>query len=176
MNSHQEWHLDTRHIGRRVLCFERTDSTNDRAAELAADPANHGVVILAREQTAGRGQHGRSWQCSADDGVLMSILLYPPAALRRPAILTAWAAVSVCEMILQATDIQAKIKWPNDVLIRGRKVCGILVESKVQSLKSEGPQFAVVVGIGLNINQGAAVFTAPGLEHGTSLALAAGKP
>src|SRR5206468_7692987 len=92
-------------------------------------------VVLAREQTAGRGQHGRAWQAPAGSSVLLSVLLCPPPALRRPALLTAWAAVSVCETILQLTGLQAKIKWPNDVLIRGRKVCGILIESKAQPFR-----------------------------------------
>jgi BirA family biotin operon repressor/biotin-[acetyl-CoA-carboxylase] ligase len=165
-----EWTLPCSHIGRRVLLYDRTDSTNDRAVELANDPANDGVVILANEQTAGRGQQGRTWHCAAGDGVLMSILLFPPPALRRPALLTAWAAVSVCETILQAANIQAKIKWPNDVLIRGRKVCGILTEQSVVSGQS-----SVVCGIGLNVNQSADAFELPGLEHGTSLAVAAGQ-
>jgi BirA family biotin operon repressor/biotin-[acetyl-CoA-carboxylase] ligase len=171
MNGNHEWRVDTRHIGRRVLIYDRTDSTNDRAAELANDPANDGIVILANEQTAGRGQQGRSWQCAAGDGVLMSVLLFPPPTLRRPALLTAWAAVSVCETILQAANIQAKIKWPNDVLIRGRKVCGILTE---QRSAVSGPPSAVC-GIGLNLNQAASAFDLPGLGHGTSLTVAAGQ-
>ena len=116
----EEWQLPTRQVGRRVLVFDQLDSTSTYAASLAGDPANDGVVVRAREQTAGRGQHGRSWQCPADCGVLMSVLLFPPPPLRRPALLTAWAAVSVCDTIQQATGLQARIKWPNDVLIRGK--------------------------------------------------------
>jgi BirA family biotin operon repressor/biotin-[acetyl-CoA-carboxylase] ligase len=166
-----EWRLDTRHIGHRVLLYDRTDSTSDRAAELANDPANDGVIILAKEQTAGRGQQGRRWQCPPDTGVLMSVLLFPPPTLCRPALLTAWAAVSVCETILQAAGIQAKIKWPNDVLIHGRKVCGILTEQS----SAAGRQPSVVCGIGLNVNQPREAFALPGLEQGTSLALVAAK-
>lgn len=157
--------LPTRRLGRSVLVYDRAESTNSLAAELAQGQANEGVVILAREQVAGRGQHGRSWQCPAGMGVLLSVLLFPPAALRRPALLTAWAAVSVCETILQVTGLQAKIKWPNDVLIHGKKVCGILIE------QGRG----TVAGIGLNVNQSKGNFAAPGLEHGTSLALCARK-
>jgi BirA family biotin operon repressor/biotin-[acetyl-CoA-carboxylase] ligase len=139
----------------------------------------------------------------------MSVLLFPPPALRRPALLTAWAAVSVCETIRQATGLQAKIKWPNDVLLRGRKVCGILIESKTQKPKSEGigprrtrgtntdpnpcfigvpsvassdfgfrisdcefsQDFAVIVGIGLNVNQTTQEFEKAGLPRAGSLAL-----
>jgi BirA family biotin operon repressor/biotin-[acetyl-CoA-carboxylase] ligase len=155
----------TQHIGRRVLVFDRVDSTNSVAAQRADDPANDGLVILADEQTAGRGQYGRSWACGAGNGVLLSVLLFPPPPLRRPAVLAAWAAVSVCETIRALTGLQARIKWPNDVLLRGRKVCGILIE------QARG----TVAGLGLNVNQTAADFAAAGLPQATSLTLAAGR-
>ncbi len=163
----QEWQLDTRRVGRRVLVFDRLDSTNSRAAALAADPANDGVAVLAREQTAGRGQYGRTWLCPAGSGVLLSVLVFPPPNLRRPALLTAWAAVSVCEAVRTATGLQAKIKWPNDVLVHGRKVCGILIEQAVTA----GGAGGTVAGLGLNVNQSAAAFAAAGLPDAASLAV-----
>jgi BirA family biotin operon repressor/biotin-[acetyl-CoA-carboxylase] ligase len=165
------WHLNTRQLGQRVLVFDRVDTTSNLAASRANDPANHGVVILAKEQTAGRGQHGRSWTCPPGSGVLMSVLLFPPPHLRRPALLTAWAAVSVCETIRRVANLQAKIKWPNDVLIRGQKVCGILIESR----PSPGGDLSVVAGIGLNVGQTSAEFAATGLPNATSLADSAGQ-
>jgi BirA family biotin operon repressor/biotin-[acetyl-CoA-carboxylase] ligase len=162
---HEEWQLPTQRLGRRVLVYERLDSTNSLAASLADDSANDGLAILTDEQTAGRGQHGRRWQCPPGSGVLLSLLLFPPPALRRPALLTAWAAVSVCETILQATGLQARIKWPNDVLIRGRKVCGILIE------QGQG----TVAGIGLNLNQSSGDFEQAGLPEASSLAVFTGK-
>ncbi len=161
----EEWQLDTRRLGRRVLVFAETDSTNTQAAALAADPSNDGVVILAEQQTAGRGQHGRGWLSWPGTGVLLSVLLFPPPPLRRPAVLTAWAAVSVCETIRRATGLQARIKWPNDVLVRGRKVCGILIE------QGRG----TVVGIGLNVNQRADTFAAAELTEAGSLAVFTGR-
>ncbi|HBI44425.1 MAG TPA: biotin--[acetyl-CoA-carboxylase] ligase [Planctomycetales bacterium] len=146
-------------IGHRVLVFDCVDSTNTVAARLADDPANDGVAVLAAEQTAGRGQHGRHWQCRPGDGVLLSVLVFPPPALRRPAVLTAWAAVAVCETVRQLTGLPPRIKWPNDVLLRGRKVCGILIE------QGRG----AVVGIGLNVRQTAAHFAAAGLPGAASL-------
>lgn len=142
------WHLDTIHLGRRVLVFDCLDSTSNVAADLASDPANDGVVILANEQTVGRGQHGRSWACPPGVGVLMSVLFFPPPELRRPALLTAWAAVAVCETIRRLADLPSRIKWPNDVLLNGRKVCGILIETR-----NAPGGVAVVAGIGLNVNQ-----------------------
>jgi BirA family biotin operon repressor/biotin-[acetyl-CoA-carboxylase] ligase len=162
----EEWHLSTAHIGRRVLVYDRVDSTNSVSSALAVDPEDAGTVVLADEQTAGRGQYGRHWQCPPGAGVLMSVLLFPPPPLNRPAILTAWAAVSVCESIRQFAGLRARIKWPNDVLIDGKKVCGILIEQGI----------GTVVGIGLNVNQPAEAFEAPGLTHGSSLSLLTGKP
>lgn len=180
MTPREEWHLETCHVGRRVQVFDQVDSTNALAAQFANDVRHHGLVILADDQTAGRGQHGRSWQAPSGRAVLMSVLLFPPEGLRRPALLTAWAAVSVCETIRQATGFQAKIKWPNDVLLRGRKVCGILIESKNQSAKftpeSDPSVFAVVLGIGLNVNQTAQDFESAGLPHAGSLALFTRQP
>ncbi len=159
MTPHEEWHLETKHLGRRVLVFDRVDSTNTQAMALAHDPAHDGIVLIANEQTAGRGQHGRSWICQSGVGVLLS-----PPALRRPVILAAWAANAVCETIRQTTGLQAKIKWPNDVLIRGRKVCGILIE------QARG----TVVGIGLNVNQTSESLAQADLPQAGSLALFAG--
>ncbi len=172
MTPRDEWHLDTRHIGKRVLVYGRVDSTNDIAAMLANDPANDGLVVLADEQTAGRGQHGRRWQCPPGAGVLLSVLLFPPPELRRAAILTAWAAVAVCENIRQVANLQAKIKWPNDVLIRGRKVCGILIETRNVERGTRNDGLFTVAGIGLNVKQ--QEFSGDGLEQAGSLALVAG--
>jgi BirA family transcriptional regulator, biotin operon repressor / biotin---[acetyl-CoA-carboxylase] ligase len=160
----EKWHLDTRRLGRRVLVFDQVDSTNTQAAALAEDQANDGIVLLADEQTAGRGQHGRTWTCPAGVGVLLSVLIFPSKRLRRPVILAAWAANSVCETIGQITGLQARIKWPNDVLVRGRKVCGILIE------QARG----TVVGVGLNVNQSAQSLEDAGLPHAGSLAFFSG--
>jgi BirA family biotin operon repressor/biotin-[acetyl-CoA-carboxylase] ligase len=160
-----EWHSNTRLLGRRVLVFPTLESTSTFAATLAGDRSNDGLVVLAREQTAGRGQHGRSWQCPAEAGVLLSVLLFPPPELLRPALLTAWAAVSVCNTVRRLTRRHCRIKWPNDVLLGHKKVAGILIE------QGRG----TVAGIGLNVNQTAAMFEQAGLTEATSLALVDGR-
>jgi BirA family biotin operon repressor/biotin-[acetyl-CoA-carboxylase] ligase len=165
MTPRETWTLDTRRLGRRVLVFDRLDSTSNVAAALAESADNDGVTVLADEQTSGRGQHGRTWTCPPGSGILLSVLLFPPPELRRPAVLTAWAAVSVCETILELTGLPASIKWPNDVLIRGRKVCGILIE------QGRG----TVVGLGLNVNQTAESFAEAGLTEAASLAVFTGE-
>jgi BirA family biotin operon repressor/biotin-[acetyl-CoA-carboxylase] ligase len=147
------------------MVFATIDSTNAFALAHADDEANDGLVILAEQQTAGRGQQGRTWACPGGAGVLMSCLTFPPKPICRPAILTAWAGVSVCETILKATGLQATMKWPNDVLIDSYKVCGILMEQA----------HGTVVGIGLNVNQPAEFFAAAGLPHAASLAMLTGQ-
>jgi BirA family transcriptional regulator, biotin operon repressor / biotin---[acetyl-CoA-carboxylase] ligase len=160
-------------IGRRHIHLAETGSTNTRAAELAADPINDGTVITADVQTRGRGQYGRTWQSPPGANVLLSTLLFPPPELRRPVILTAFAAVVVAETVSQTTGETATIKWPNDVLVCGKKVCGILSEAGVVAA-DRGPHF--VVGIGLNVNLSAADFARMELPDATSLSVLAGRP
>jgi BirA family transcriptional regulator, biotin operon repressor / biotin---[acetyl-CoA-carboxylase] ligase len=175
MNPREEWHLPTQLIGRRVLVFEQVDSTNTQAATLAHDPGNDGIVLLAEQQTAGRGQHGRTWTCGRGMGVLLSVLLFPPPALRRPVLLAAWAANSVCETIHRLTGLDATIKWPNDVLIQARKVCGILIESKTLLATSGDRAMAVMAGIGLNLHQTTDSFAEAGLLQAGSLCSLTGR-
>jgi BirA family biotin operon repressor/biotin-[acetyl-CoA-carboxylase] ligase len=156
----EEWQLPVHRLGRRVLVYDRLDSTNNKAAELAADPANDGVVVLADEQTAGRGQHGRTWLAPPRASVLLSVLFFPPPVLQRASILTAWAAVGVCTTLARAFGLAPRIKWPNDVLLRGRKVCGILIE------QGRG----IVAGLGLNVQQSEEDLARAGLPEATSLA------
>jgi BirA family biotin operon repressor/biotin-[acetyl-CoA-carboxylase] ligase len=161
----RELDFDTRLIGRRVRWFERVDSTNTLAAAHADERTNDGLVFVADEQTAGRGRAGRTWLSPPGCGLLMSVLLFPPEHVRQPVPLTVLAAVSVCEAIDHCTGLEANIKWPNDVLIRGRKVCGILVE------QGRG----TVIGVGLNVNTPAEAFAAVELPQAGSLRLFAGE-
>ena len=165
--------FQSRRVGRQVWSFQLVDSTNTLALALADDAGNDGLVLLTREQTSGRGQYGRSWTAPPGSSVLLSVLLFPPDWLRRPAILTAWTAVSVCETIGEVAGLQATIKWPNDVLVRERKVCGILIEQRQGGLAGAP---ATVVGIGLNVQQPAAFFSAVDLPLGASLTSLSGKP
>src|SRR5262245_12166642 len=115
-------------IGRWVLRLDRVGSTNTEALRYADDLENEGLVIVAEEQTAGRGQPGRVWHAPHGSSILFSILLFPPLNVRRSVVLTAMASVAVCEAIFHHIQRQATIKWPNDVLLAGKKVCGILIE------------------------------------------------
>lgn len=162
-----EWSLPTRHVGRRVLDYDQLPSTFAVATALAADRANDGTAVLAGEQTAGRGQYGRSWVCPPRAGVLLSVVLFPPPTARRPAILTAWAAVGVAATVRRLAGRRPRVKWPNDVLMRGKKVCGILIESTAAA--------TAVAGIGLNVTQPAELFAAAGLPTATSLTASTGR-
>lgn len=166
--------MHRRHIGLRHIHHPETDSTNNRAAELAREAETGGTVITAGVQSRGRGQYGRVWSSMPDENVLMSVLLFPPPALRHPAILTAFAAVSVCETVATLTGESTAIKWPNDVLFQGSKICGILIESGIHRHGGDSPQH-FVVGIGLNVNQSSADFAARDLPMAASLAMITGR-
>jgi BirA family biotin operon repressor/biotin-[acetyl-CoA-carboxylase] ligase len=151
----------TAHVGRRVDLFAELPSTND----LLPPDAESGTVVVADHQTAGRGQYGRTWLTRPGEALLMSVFLDPPAAVRRPVVLTAWAAVGVAEAIAELTGLQAAIKWPNDLLVSGKKVCGILIEQRAM----------VAVGVGLNLNQTAEQFAERGLPDATSFQMLTGR-
>jgi BirA family transcriptional regulator, biotin operon repressor / biotin---[acetyl-CoA-carboxylase] ligase len=119
-----------------------TDSTNERAKELALSGAPHGTLVTADEQTAGRGRQGRSWLAPAGKALLMSVLLRDLGTAQ--AYLPLAAALAVCEAGERSAPLRCAIKWPNDVWVDGRKLAGILVEGRPQ----EG---WAVLGIGLNV-------------------------
>ena len=132
--------MSSRALGRPRVHYRVIDSTNARARSLAAGGAPHGTVVTAGEQSAGRGRQGRTWSAAAGRALLCSIVVRDPVAL-----LPLAAGVAVAEAVEDAvTAASARLKWPNDVLVAGRKVAGILVEGRPQ----EG---WAVVGIGLNV-------------------------
>jgi BirA family biotin operon repressor/biotin-[acetyl-CoA-carboxylase] ligase len=154
-----EHELGTRRVGRRIAVWNRVVSTNDLAGHAAASTANEGLVILAEEQTAGRGRRGRQWVAPASSSLLMSVLLFPPENLAEAGWLTALGAVAVAEVVAAWTGLDVRIKWPNDVRVAGRKIAGILVE------RGDG----AVIGVGLNAN--ASLDDFPEELHGTATSL-----
>lgn len=159
----QQIHFDRQSIGHTVLIYDSLPSTNDLAAQLALQGHSHGTIVVADHQTAGRGQYGRTWQSRAGQSLLMSVILFPEPNLKRPVLLTAWAAVAVAQAVELLCQLQCQMKWPNDLLLEGRKLCGILIEQNQ----------ATIVGIGLNLNQTAAELAE--LPPATSLASATGR-
>lgn len=123
-----------------------TGSTNTDMKSLARQGAEHGAVLIAAEQTAGRGRMGRSF-LSPKNGLYLSMLLRPDCAAERLPTLTPCAAIAVCRALERVCGIRAGIKWPNDILFDGKKLCGILTEGIAAP---DGT--AVIIGIGLNVN------------------------
>ena len=154
-------------VGREIIVFEETDSTNDLARRAGDDRIAEGLVIFAETQRAGRGTRGRRWMSPPYRGLWFSVLLRPTAVpVTRWPELTFCAALAVAETAEHATGRSARIKWPNDVLLDGRKVAGILVECHHQ----QGPGF-VVVGIGLNVLQRCEDFAPDLRDRAASLAM-----
>ena len=136
-------------LAREILVFEETTSTSDVATRLGREGHAGGLAVFAERQTAGRGRFGRQWDSQFHAGLWFSLLLrpqWPPAQWPR---LTTWAGVGVARAVERTLERPAQIKWPNDVLIAGRKIAGILTEC---STDAAGNLFAVV-GIGVNANQ-----------------------
>jgi BirA family biotin operon repressor/biotin-[acetyl-CoA-carboxylase] ligase len=137
--------LATRFIGQRVICYPRLTSTNDVAKRRAQQGAREGTVIVAEEQTAGRGRMKRTW-LSPRGSIALSIILYPQLAYLPSLIMV--ASLAVVHGIAKVTGLESQIKWPNDVLVNGKKVCGILIES---DMKGSMVDYAII-GIGVNVN------------------------
>ena len=140
--------LTTRFLGQRMVYCEAVDSTNSAAKALAQVGAAEGTLVLAEEQTAGRGRWGRAWLAPRGTSLLFSLILRPLLAASRVQGLTMACSLAVREAVREVTGLQAQLKWPNDVMLRGRKVGGILTET---SSAGDWLEYAVV-GIGLNVN------------------------
>lgn len=142
--------LQTEYLGRRLEVLRSVDSTNRGLRALAETGAAHGTVLLADEQTAGRGRGSRSFASPADNGLYMSMLLYPKLGADKIHLLTVIAAVSVQEAVQRVAGVVPDIKWVNDLYLDGKKLGGILTEAVVTDAEAGGIGFAVV-GVGLNI-------------------------
>ena len=139
--------LRTKRLGRSILFSREVDSTNEWAKELAMYGAREGTVVIAETQTGGRGRLGREW-VSPTGGLWFSLILRPKLRPTEAVKLTFVAGLAVAKVLRKMFDLKAETKWPNDVLVNGRKICGILTE---MSMKGETVNF-VVVGVGVNAN------------------------
>lgn len=139
--------LRTKRLGKQLIFLREVGSTNNFAKELASDGVVEGTVAIAEEQTAGRGRLGREW-VSPRGGLYFSVVLRPKLKAGEAVRLVFVAELSVVEVLRELYGLKAETKWPNDVLVNGRKVCGILAEMKT---KGENVNF-VVLGIGVNAN------------------------
>ncbi|HEY6290526.1 MAG TPA: biotin--[acetyl-CoA-carboxylase] ligase [Terriglobia bacterium] len=135
-------------LGHKMVHYFRVDSTNTVALRLAAEGAAHGTVVLAEEQTAGRGRFGRTWYSERSTGIYFSIILRPPLAPAAAPALTLMAGVAAQAAVERVTGLAADIRWPNDLLLGGKKLCGILTEMNAEVDRLH----AAVIGIGVNVN------------------------
>jgi len=163
--------LSTDRFGREMRGVEEVGSTNTEAAGWAREGAAEGSVVVTEYQSAGRGRHGRSWTAEKGRNLTFSVVLRPSLEADRLGLVTVAAGVAVAEAVEDFVAPQrATLEWPNDVLLEGRKTCGMLLES---SLSGRREAEAVVLGVGVNVNQ--TDFPDELADTATSLRLAAGR-
>lgn len=155
-------------IGQQRYAYDEVDSTNERAKQLAKEKAPEGTLVIAECQTKGKGRNGRIWQSDKGVGLWMSIILRPDLPIQKVQQVTLVAGLAMCETIRELTHLDVMIKWPNDLVIQGKKVCGILCELKMSKQKVD----YIIVGIGVNVNTKS---FDDGLPYATSLYLESGK-
>src|SRR5580700_7329206 len=161
----------TKVIGRDIHVFEQTTSTNDLVEKLARDGVREGVVVFAESQTRGRGRLGRKWISPTRKGLWFSILLRPNLRPQETTQLTVASATALRRAIVSETHLQPEIKWPNDILINGKKVAGILTEMSAELDRVRH----VIPGIGIDVNQDAHEFPTELRKIATSLKIECGE-
>ena len=139
---HTEW------VAKEVLCFDTIDSTNTKAQELAEKGYQSGTLVVADKQESGKGRRGRSWVSPSGTGIFMTLMIKPDINPNNASMLTLVAALAVAKAITSVTGEEAMIKWPNDIVVNGKKVCGILTEMNAQFDYINH----IVVGIGINVH------------------------
>jgi BirA family biotin operon repressor/biotin-[acetyl-CoA-carboxylase] ligase len=164
--------LRTRVFGKMdIHYFKEVDSTNMKAKELAEGGAGEGTVVIAESQTAGRGRRGREWFSSSGNGIYATLILRPAMPPIGAPRITLMTAVAVAEAILSLVQLDLKIKWPNDILIKGRKLAGILTEITTEM---DAVNY-IVVGLGLNVNTPSESFPKEIREKATSIFIETGE-
>ena len=144
-------HLEGCAIGSHLLCLDSIDSTNTECKRQAMTGAPHGLAVLSEEQSGGRGRRGRSFQSPRGCGLYLSVLLRPNLSLSEVNDFTTWTAVAVCDGIEAACGVRPQIKWTNDLILGGKKLCGILTELGLD--RNTGALDYLVIGVGINVNQ-----------------------
>lgn len=144
-----QWGLNTKWLGSNIIHKASTESTQFVAHQVARDGGKHGTVIIADEQTKGKGRMNRVWHSHPNDGIWMSVILRPQLQPYLAAQLTLLTATVLAEIIEKETNVKPQIKWPNDILINGKKIAGILTEMQAEQ---DTIQY-VIIGMGINVNQ-----------------------
>ena len=164
----------TDRVGRTLVCLAEVDSTNTRAKQLAMEGAADGTVVIADCQTAGRGRMNRAFQSPRGKGVYLTALLRPDLPVERLLPVTAMTGVAVCDAVERLCGVRPGLKWPNDPVLNGKKLCGILTEMSMEA--ETGHLQYLVVGIGVNVRQTAEDFTPEVAALATSLSREVGHP
>lgn len=141
--------LKTRTFGNKIYSFDTIDSTNNCAKAVAGCGAEEGTIVITEQQTAGKGRLGRQWQSNPNENLMFSLVLRPQVSPDTLNLLPLYVAVAVSEAIENATGLKVECKWPNDILYKGKKIAGILIEGSVKQNMMD----YVVIGIGINVNQ-----------------------
>lgn len=141
--------LRTRSFGHKIYSFDTIDSTNNCAKAVAACGADEGTVVFSEHQTEGRGRLGRSWFGNPGENLAFSIVLRPKTNMESLNLVPLFVGVAIAEAVEKSMKVQVECKWPNDLLVDGRKFCGILIESSMKQNQVEH----IVVGVGVNVNQ-----------------------
>ena len=162
--------MNTTWAGKKVVYYDETDSTNNQAKAYGEKGEAHGTLFVADMQAAGKGRRGRVWVSPAGSSIYMTILLHPDVLPTKAPQLTLVMAMAVAEGIRKVTGLETKIKWPNDIIVNGRKVCGILTE---MSTEIDYINY-VVIGDGINVNQ--ETFPEEIRDTATSLKIETGSP
>lgn len=144
-----ESNIQTKWAGKNIYFFEETDSTNVQAKRLAEAGAEHGTLVIAKKQTAGRGRHGRVWESPDEKNVNFTLISRPSINPNKAPMLTLVMALSVAKAIEEVAKMKVGIKWPNDIVLNGKKVVGILTE---MSAKPDLICY-VVIGVGINVDR-----------------------
>lgn len=163
--------IATPDLVRDVFAFRSIDSTNNFAKSLARKRAAQGVLVLADEQTHGRGRAGKAWRSPAGKGLWFSLLLHPRTHFEKLGLLSLGAGLAVAQAVEQLYHLQASVKWPNDVLLHKKKFCGILLESEFSPQRLS----YLVIGFGVNVNQDQIDLPPELAQNATSIKLQAGR-
>ncbi len=141
--------LDTEWAGSNIVYYDETGSTNEQARMLAYNGEPHGTLVVADRQTSGKGRRGRSWDSPAGVGIWMSLILRPDISAVSASMLTLVMAMAAAKGIKKVTGIECLIKWPNDLVVNKKKVCGILTEMSTEFSDIR----YIIIGVGINVNQ-----------------------
>ncbi len=163
-----ESRIETKSFGRQVVFFSEIDSTNQKAKLLGEEKKPEGTLVVADRQTLGKGRRGRHWESPSGQNIYMSLLLYPEVPTATAPQLTLVMAMAVATALQESYQLEVGIKWPNDLVVNGKKICGILTEMSVEA------EFInhVVIGVGINVDQ--EEFPAEIAEKATSLKVETG--